>query len=234
MNSTKICFAGSYKCDLMLYLSRVLVAAGKKTAIIDASQEQLFRYAVPTFFSIDNIVTYRDVDVYFNILNSDDLKECIRETYDTILVDVGFNLQMAGFISQCDFAILTTDPHRHHVQKLKEYIQELQKQIKNVPEEERKTKFVRIFRDFCSGKINYKYVAGTLDTPEAMEYIGQYLFLMDENDQRIHLNCEYDDIFRFSKLSKEYKQMISDMLETFFQMDKKQIQKSMRQAERGR
>lgn len=234
MGLIKICFAGSYKCDLMLYLSRMLIEAGKKIAIIDASQEQFFRYAVPIVFGSDTIVTYRDIDVYFNIQNADDLKECLREAYDTILIDVGFNQQMADYLVQCDYGILTTDPRRYNVQKLKLLIQEIQKHIKGKPEEDRKIKLVRIFRDFCSGKINYKYVAGTLDTPEAMDYIGQYLFFMDENDQRIHLSCEYDDIFKFNKLSKEYKLMFADMLETFFQMEKKQIQKSMRRAERGR
>ncbi len=230
-DTIKLGFAGSYKCDLILYLSRILHAAGKKVAIVDASDEQLFQYCLPLAFTSDRMVTYRDIDVYYKVKDEDEYRSVVQEQYDVILIDVGFNKGMAKFMLQADYGIFVSDPEIHNVQMMKEFI-DIFSGSKEKDENEG-VSFVRIFRDMCQGKISYKYISSIIDSPASLNYIGEYVFILDEVDRRLRLHCQYDHIIKFKKLSKEYKIMFIDMLETFFGMSKKQINKSIKKAERG-
>lgn len=232
-DSIKLGFAGSYKCDLILYLSRILHNAGKKVAIVDASEEQLFRYCVPLKFESDTMVTYREVDVYYKIKNEEDYESALKENYDVLLIDVGFNKNMTGLLRRSDYCIFITDPQIHNIQMMKDYTGIFAAEAKD-DDRGKETHFVRIFRDMCPGKINYKYLSSIIDSPDSLSYIGEYVFMLDEVDRGLRLYCQYDHIFKFTKLSKEYKIMFADMLETFFNMDKKLIKKSIKKAERGR
>ncbi|HEX2945639.1 MAG TPA: hypothetical protein VHT96_06765 [Clostridia bacterium] len=253
--SIKIGLAGSYKCDLIMYFSRILHSAGKKVAIIDASEEQFLSYCVPLVFDSDHMVTYRDIDVYYKARNEEDCVNFIRGDYDVILVDAGFNAKMYNYLAGCDYCIFVTDPEIHNVQRLSEFIGKYpglkllkpkakagdKPEVKSGEEagtaaaiEAAKGSQIRVFRDMCPGKIDYKYLCSILDKPAAAQYIGEYVFQLDENDRRLGLYCQYDHIFKFTNLSKDYKLMFADMLETFFGMNKKQVKKSISRAERGR
>lgn len=230
----KLGFAGSYKCDLILYFSRILCAAGKKVAIVDASDEQLFKYCLPIVFASDCMVAYRDIDVYYKIKNEADCRSAINEEYDVLLIDAGFNKGMTEFLRHTDYCIFVTDPEVHNVQIMREFISTFNEPGKET-DGNKTAKPVRIFRDMCQGKISYKYISSVIDSSAAsMNYIGEYVFVLDEVDRSLRLHCQYDHIFKFKKLSKEYKIMFADMLDTFFGMNKKQIRKSIRKAERGR
>jgi len=229
----KLGFAGSYKCDLILYLSRILLAAGKRVAIVDATDEQLFHYCLPLTSLSDCVFTYRDIDVYYRIKNEDDYRSTVKEEYDVLLIDAGFNRSMVEVLKRTDYCIFVTDPEIHNVHKLKDFISAFSGSAKQI-EENNGAQLVRIFRDMLQGKINYKYISSVLDLPSPLNYIGEYVFLLDETDRRQRLHCQYDHIFKFNKLSKEYKMLFGDMLEVFFGMDRKQIKKAIRKAERGR
>lgn len=229
----KLGLAGSYKCDLILYLSGILRSAGKNVAVADASAEQFLRYCVPVMFPGDSTVTYRDIDFYYRIKNEEDLRSVLEKEYDVLLVDAGFNREMAGFLRCSDYCVFVTDPEIHNVQMLKEFIDAFRESGKG-EDEDKNANLVRIFRDMCHGKINYKYLCDILDSPDLMNYIGEYVFFLDEVDRSLRLHCQYDYIIKFTKLSKEYKIMFADMLETFFGMSRKQISKSLKKAERGR
>lgn len=232
-DTIRLGFAGSYKCDLILYLSGILHNAGKKVAIVDASDEQLFQYCLPVLFASDCMVTYRDIDAYYKIKNEDDYRSVMKEEYEVLLIDIGFNKSMAGFLRSMDYCIFVTDPEIHNVQKMRDFISIFNKSGKEA-DENKSENSVRILRDMCQGKIGYKYISSIIDSPTSMNYIGEYVFLLDEVDRRLRLHCQYDHIFKFGRLSKEYKIMFADMLDTFFGMSKKQIKKSIRKAERGR
>ncbi len=232
-DTIKLSFAGSYKCDLIMYLSRILHVAGKKVAIVDMSEEQMFQYCLPLAFTSDRMVTYRDIDVYYKIKDEEDYKSIVSEKYDVILIDVGFNKEMVRLFIKSDYCIFVTDPEIHNVQMMKDFVEIFSETAKEM-DEDKSASLLRIFRDMCQGKIGYKYITSIIDSPAPQKYIGEYVFNIDEGDWRLRLHCQYDHIIKFRKLSKEYKIMFTDMLDAFFGTDKKQIRKSISKAERGR
>ena len=106
----KYAFIGGYdKTELLLFLGRIAVLAGKKVLIVDATVPQKARYIVPVMNPTPKyITTFEDVDIAIGFYNFNEILEyTYSETleYDMILLDIDTS---EAYI---DFEILPSDEH---------------------------------------------------------------------------------------------------------------------------
>lgn len=223
LNQNRFGFFGTYKCDIINYFSRILNNLDKKVVVVDASIEQTMNYCIPDTYE-DDYISYRNVDYYKNCINQDRFSDISYEDYDVILIDFGFNKQLLNELYDCKALFLVCDFQRHNVQNMKDFISSL----------EGESSIVRIYRDIVDSKINSKYVDSYLDIESCTQIIANYDFELEQCDYKCNLESQYNDIFKFKDLSKEYKDMFYDIISEFFQVEKKQILKAIKLAERGK
>jgi hypothetical protein len=249
----EIGFAGSYKCDLLLYLARIVMAAGKKVAIVDAVEDDIWSYSVPVYLD-KKIVTYSDVDIYLGCKNAQSYENVEFNKYDVVFVDFGFNKDMSYYMSQCDSVVLVSDIDRSNILRLREYIKAFttcegfgkpsviendeggnEDENGNEKEYKRKSKMdvIKVYRDIVASKINTKYTDNLLDINEKLNVAMEYVIHFDEINYKCRIESQYNDSFRFNKLTKDYKVMLVDIVESCIGLDRKLITKALKKAERG-
>lgn len=241
----EIGFAGSYKCDLLLYLARIAIAAGKKVAIVDAAQEDTWSYSVPVY--LDNkLVTYSEVDVYLERKTPQSFEEIEFNKYDIVFVDFGFNKEMASYMSQCDAVVLISDIEKQNVLRLRGYLKSFETHLAsgksndtsieestNTVVNKNRMDAIKIYRDVINSKINTKYTDTLLEIGEKLNIVLEYIIGFDEIDYRCRIESQYNDNFKFNKLTKHLKIMLVDILESCTEIDRKSLLNAMKKAERG-
>ncbi len=88
-------FIGAYdKTDLIVYIARILVAAGKKVLVIDATTLQKAKYIVPAISPTKSYVTnFEDIDIAVGLYDFTSIKEYLGMPlhavfdYDYIFID---------------------------------------------------------------------------------------------------------------------------------------------------
>ena len=92
----KISFIGSFdKTDLILYLARILVAAGNRVMVVDTTITQKSRYVVPVIQQTNAYVTeFEGIDVAVGFNNLENIKAFLgmpvhaEMPYDMVLIDI--------------------------------------------------------------------------------------------------------------------------------------------------
>lgn len=92
----KIGFIGAYdKIDLIMYISKILVATGKKVIVIDSTINQKAKYIVPVIKPTMSYVTeFEGIDVAVGFNNLNEIKEYLgmplhaELDYDLALIDI--------------------------------------------------------------------------------------------------------------------------------------------------
>ena len=91
-----ICFIGAFeKWDLILYISKIMNAIGKKVLVIDATEIQKARYIVPTMSPTKSYITrFEDIDIAIGFESYEEIERYIcdieghKMKYDYALVNV--------------------------------------------------------------------------------------------------------------------------------------------------
>ena len=89
----KVGFIGGYKkTDLLLYIAKMLIIAGKKVLVVDTTIEQRAKYIVPSIDPTFSYITnYEDIDVAIGFKEIDEIQEYLASKdpdYDYALVDI--------------------------------------------------------------------------------------------------------------------------------------------------
>lgn len=222
----KVGFMGNKTEDIMMYLSRVIVILGKKIAIVDASAEQLLKYAIPkindNYLVTPIVTTYRDVDVYVGhnvegLLNS---FECSK--YEFVFMNYGYKSDLINGFMECNFKFAVTDMEIHSVYKLKEMASKI-----NKPSE-----LIRIYRDVVDCKIDKNYLDNLIDS-ELLKFSQEFALYVDENEMLCRIDSQYNDIFKFNKLPKDFKEMLVQLVVSFG-FEKKSALNAFKLAQKGR
>lgn len=221
MGFIKLGFIGTYKIDLFHYFSRILRALGKNVIIIDASEDQNLLVTLPESEE-DCLVTLQGIDYLIDQKNMDLLDQVLYSDYDVALIDYGFNSEVAFDYSSCHILFVITDFQKHHVLKLKELVYATFSPEFNV---------VKLFRDVVECKISGAYINRVLDMDDKAKILAEYLFYLNESDYECQLISQYDDVFKFVKLSKEYKMLFLDILEELYSLKRVDIIKAIKLAE---
>ena len=109
-------FIGAYdKTDLIVYIARILVAAGKKVLVIDATTLQKAKYIVPAISPTKSYVTnFEDIDIAVGLYDFTSIKEYLGMPlhavfdYDYIFIDcapVGMVID-AAIVAKCSDAAI--------------------------------------------------------------------------------------------------------------------------------
>ena len=89
----KVGFIGGYKkTDLLLYIAKMLIIAGKKVLVVDTTIEQRAKYIVPSIDPTFSYITnYEDIDVAIGFKEIDEIQEYLASKdpdYDYALIDI--------------------------------------------------------------------------------------------------------------------------------------------------
>lgn len=101
----KVGFIGSFdKTDLILYIAKILVAAGNRVMVVDATVTQKTRYVVPVIQPTNAYVTeFEGIDVAVGFANLDSIKMFLgmpvhaELPYDIVLFDIDNYVAMHNF-----------------------------------------------------------------------------------------------------------------------------------------
>jgi len=215
-------FAGFCKSDIILYLSRILYLTGEKVAIIDRSNEQELCYSVPAEFYSDDRVEYRGVDVYLRCRNTQ-LKDLPISDYSVVLADLGVNGESYEDINFLRILYIVTDCNKFHTIPLSIWLKNLPAGIDSV----------RIIRDTVCGKIRSRYIDSLLQAGQVSNVIAKYEFPLNELEYSTRLIAQYDDIYKFTKVTEDFKNMLLDCLTEIFGKEPKAAKKALKKAQMG-
>ncbi len=217
----KMGFVGTKTEDIILYLSRILFNMDMSVAVVDASEQQLMKYSVPVPDPRSHITTYRNVDIYLGCCNEDAYKKIDMGKYDAVIISMGLNPVFIRELSSYSLSFAVTDMERPNVLKLRDYLSVLDCSYE----------FIRIYRDVVDSKIDKSYLDSLLDIATVA---GEYYFYLSEKELCCRLDSQYNDIFRFSILPKEYRAMFKDIIVNSFGFSRKDTETAIKKAEKGR
>lgn len=208
--SKMIGFVGSDKVEIILYFARILQSLGKKVLLQDLSESQALTYCTCKEYvtaSRRRSIRYTYHDIDFDCSNK--IKE--RKYYDYILVDFGY--QKFDEIELCDEIWIFTDIQCHNIMRLKEF------------SFDKNQKRILIIKDFVNGKISKKYIMSELENLELAR--EAYILYLDKEDFKLAIDCQYNNLSYFDKLSEEYFDLFIEQLEED-NIQKKEIKKALK------
>ncbi len=219
---TRLGFAGFCKTDIMLYIARILTCMGESAAIVDQSGGQELRLSVPAgIYSADRL-DYRGVDVFLNCEESN-VNELTGKGYSVVLLDYGVNNKAFEMSGEVRTLFIVTDLQRHHAVPLASFLSRLPSSLDSV----------RIIRDIVPGKIRPRYIDSLLQAAQYTNLLAKYDFPYDETEYGQRLQSQYDDIFRFTKISESFKSMLLEVMTELLGYDKKAAVKAYKKAQHG-
>ena len=219
---TRLGFIGFCKTDLILYLSRIINLLGEKTAIVDRSVSQELSYSVPVGIYAKDRLDYRGVEVFLSC-GETELEELKLNDFHSVLVDFGLNVKALDEIKGMNAVFVVSDLQRHHLIPLSNFLSE-EKEIPNV---------IRVYRDIPSCKITSRYADSILNLDNSANVIAKYELPFNETEYTVRLISQYDDVFKFSRVTPEFSQMLLDCLTELFGTENKAAVKALKKAQRG-
>lgn len=208
---TKIAIWGYEQFDLILYLSRILTNLNKKVLIVDrATNDKTLKasIAVPINTSLE-VVDYRGVDYTATYENNR------MQKYDIILI---YFDSYKDEMNDCEHVILITDL--------------LEIRIKQFNESNLKANPILIVRDGINSRIKEDYIASRLESRIGAKCV--YSIYQDNYDYKLKLDCYYNNIIKFRKLSKDFKEVLINLSEVIAKEQRSVIKSAYHRAERGK
>ncbi len=218
----KLGFTGFCKTDIILYLSRIFYVLGERVAIIDQSSQEALRHSIPTGVYTQDIIDYRGVDVFLNCENTS-LEGLPLYDYSVLLIDLGINKMALESIDELKALFIVTDCSRHHTVPLSICLG----LIKNRPDS------IRIIRDLVNSKINSRYIDSIIQSSQHTNIIAKYEFGLNEKEYECRIKSQYDDIFRFTNITKDFEEMLIDCITELYGADKNNVLKAFKKAQKG-
>lgn len=220
--TVKLGFIGFCKADIMLYLARILFCAGETVGIVDQSGSQELSLSVPAGLYAEDRLDYRGVELFLNC-ESTGIQDLSTDHCSVLLIDYGVNRKAIEQLEGLKALFIVTDMQRHHAVPLSAVISHLPFQ----PDA------IRILRDIVPGKIRPRYLDSLLQAAQFTNLLAKYdlPFVPAEYAQR--LICQYDDVFRFTRINEGFESMLSECVTELFGYDRKVMLKALRKAQRG-
>lgn len=226
MENKIIGFLGVDKYDIILYLSRILYKLNKKILLLDCSENRALTYSIPMPNHIlcegddSYIVNYRGIDCASNSVITQEIMEKYKQEYHVILMDFGFQ-ENHELVENCTHIVLVLDQKLHNLKRIRQF---------SLPKE--CEKFL-IFYEVYGCKISLNYIIEELvfDIPED----NIYEVFQDSVDIKRSIDCQYNDVIRFHKLTKPYQKLLHSIVATLYPENKtKEKAKAFLRAKYGR
>lgn len=217
LSSKIIGLVGSDKAEIIHYISRILCNLGKHVLLIDHCETYALTYTIPYPPSLTKergrlgITDYRGVSFTRNEVN-----DSMKETYDYILIDFGYQFEHTDFLT-CNEIWFVTDMQRHNVKRLLSI---------SIDKTMART---LIIKDMISRKFGLKYIWEELRLLGLNETNTHCISYEEENIKEM-VNCQYNHVFKFMRISNEFKDTILDLLGD---IELKDLKRAYRKASRG-
>lgn len=229
----KISFIGSYdKTDLIIYIAKILVAAGKKVLVIDSTITQKAKYVVPVIKPTSAYVTeFEEIDVAVGFKNFDEIKQYLgmpihaELTYDIALIDIDNYEAINNFhIETAEKNYFVTSFDAYSLKKGLEILSGLQEILKLT-----KVLFSKESSKEEDDYLNYLSLGYKIEWEEERIY-----FPFEVGDQSVIAENQRVSKIKFKKLSTQYKEALIYIAEEILQEDNyNKIRKIFKQLEKG-
>lgn len=226
-----IAIGGTQTVDLIHYVCRILVHMGISCCVEDYSASSELRVTVPDLESKILYVDYRGVDFNFKPINKATNE---YKSYDYIIKYVGTNKAAVNEFKNAEIQLVSMTMERHKLLEIKEFIGQIQRQSPRI---------IRVYRDVVDSKIDKKYLdeligfSVDVSSNELEEVLNsryyEYFIYLDDHDYKTRIALQYNDQFKFNKLSKELKNLIREILEVHLLLSPKAVSSAYKKAERG-
>ncbi|MGM1023171.1 MAG: hypothetical protein ACQEXV_22295 [Bacillota bacterium] len=230
------------KIELLLYLGRILTAAGKRVLIIDATAQQKYRYSIPEIAKGNLLTEYDGFDVATGFgkqpngihevlqLYMKSNKERI-ESYDYILMDT----DTVEFLSDIPKApwheihehILVTNSDRFVVERNAEL---LGSYIKDtiIP-------FARVQYPAVDTQVKEDYLDSVLSHLNIQfDDSREFEIYFDEADYAAKINNQYESVIRLKSLSRNTRKALYGLAKVVSVEDGNILKTAMKSAEKGK
>lgn len=229
----KIGFIGCYdKTDLILYIARILVGAGKKVLVIDSTINQKAKYVVPVIKPTTSYVTdFEGIDVAVGFENYNEIKEYLgmplyaELDYEIALVDVDNYEGIENFkLLEAEKNYFVTSFDSFSLKKGLEILSGLNQVLKLT-----KILFSRDATNEEDEYLNYLSLGYKIEWDNEKIY-----FPFEVGDQSVIMENQRVSKIKFKKLSIQYKESLIYIAEEILgESSYTEIKKIFKQLEKG-
>lgn len=231
--ATKFCFYGTSCYDLLLYAARVLKQCKMSVLLLDYSKEQSLSYAIPEITGLSSgIRDYRGIS-----FSNDKVTDEQYMDYDVVFHYLGMSPR---YKVNGDYYFIITDCELHTVERILELKSDLKSLMPDSDEQTDSNEDFDVFEKNCLNLIILGVDASTRAgyISSRMEFSGNHCNVvdMDESNLESRIRCQYDEVFRFNRISDEYKDLVNKLCYTALgsYIDEKNYRKAYQKAERGK
>lgn len=233
----KFCFYGTSCYDLILYAARVLKQCKMSVLLLDYSKEQSLSCAIPEVKGLETgIRDYRGL-----AFSKDNVSSAEQNSnYDVVFLYLG---EYSDYKESGDYNFIVTDCELHTVERTKTLKSDLQSLslMSDSDEKPDTNEDFDVFERYCLNLIilgvDASARAGYISSQ--MEFSGEHCSVvdMDESNLESRIRCQYDEVFRFNRISDEYKDLVNKLCYTALlgsYISEKNYRKAYQKAERGK
>lgn len=217
MANNVVAFVGIESFDNIQYIARILSNLNKKILVIDYSETEALTWSIPQIKFIDiynDIIKFRQVDYTKQNITEDMLK-----VYDDIIIAFGFNIKNE-FMKYCNKIIYVTDLYINNIEKLN--------RVHDFDVEEK----YLLIRNVLGIKISPETVAQQIEKNIPTE--NTMILPFSENDQINGLINQYNQSFRFKKISRQLKELLYKQVNDLYpDITKDKLNEAYKKAKRG-
>ncbi|WP_052646936.1 hypothetical protein [Paenibacillus terrae] len=231
------------KTDLLFYISKVLATAGKRVLIVDATNQQKYRYSIPHITKGNLITEYDGFDVAtgFGAQNKG-IHEVLQhyfktkkehlDSYEYILLDT----DTEEFLSEVPNApwkeihqhVLITNCERFTIERNVEILESYVKGNDEIP-------FARVQYPFVDTHVKEDYLNSVLSHLR-IQFVEEreFEFYYDEVNYATKVNNQFENRIYLKPLSRQAKKTLYGLIRTVTTEDSNTLKAAFKAAEKGK
>lgn len=225
------------KRELLLHLSQLFAASGKRTLLVDATERQTYRYAIGKIDKNMPVVEFCGFDIADGFFSDDSLRSyLIRagtpiESYDFVIYD----LEKLSFSSdeawlETKWIIWVSSFERYEIERSKEWFRML---FAMYPSLEGMT-VSKVFINQVECRINPSYIQSLVEGLPIVWEEESFEIPWDENAYALRIENEHYRTLQPKRLSRHYKKALLSLSERVCGWNTSEARRAMRHAERRR
>lgn len=222
------------KTDLMLYIGKVLAAAGLKVLVIDATLAGKYQYSISLIDENAKVSEFDGIDVALGFQTFGELEDHFSEIgenphdYDVLLIDSDDPEGVAQW-GATEVRALVASFEKYSVLQNVKLLERFFQSSMTEP-----SAFLRIYYPFADCQIDEAYMDSTLERFPIQWHEPAFDFLVDEVDYSVRVENQYENRIRLKGLSGHYKARLGEICAAVSGLDRKIIKQALKQAERSK
>lgn len=211
------------KVDFALYLGHTIAAQGKRVLVIDATSNAFYRHSVTQLEEGEALFEIQGVEILCTAKDWPSVEDCLNaeseslNNYDCIITDMDSIEVLINNWPKFDHTLYISDDDRFNIncdiELLHRFLDE------NDGKSLRRVHFESPFKvpaGYIELLMNNR-VEFTADS-EILDY--------DDQEGRLRIMMQHNQVIPYSKLTKEYKELLINLVVEWFGLDKRQIAKA--------